>query len=495
MKRLFPVVMLIMCGLISACDENKQEKSVNQPHCLINVAVSSTIPQDTKLSDQASFNCMAWQQFIALNWSADLNADAKTFGTPGDYTPKVFETYMNIHSFLGGDGSDPGPWRNQTTSTVVNGEKVAHPRYLSRTSKFSDGFDSGDIEEAAPSPNAWLADKQGNLVWYEVLVNQDEYDYFYRNGFYNAKKQNEAASQGIHINLPKGELGGRVGAMEIKTAWLTVEEPDDPKWQRYKLANGVFCDDTEHCSSNTVALIGMHIIHKTVSQPSWIWSTFEHVDNAPDKADINSGKVLKRDYNFYSESCTEQAIPSACIKGTASQDKAVTTTCEPNTAPKFGLNIEAGKPVGQCLPYPIQVVREYPIPNTNENPVKDINDMAHALIRQENPDSVYQNYQLVNVIWNDSTVDENKAKALPVDSLSLTGFRPNPATFPVANTVLETYVQQTSCVECHAHAHIATLSTSKTSNTTPSEFASDYSFLFKLAKSKESQTQQVSPDE
>ena len=121
--------------------------------------------------------------------------------------------------------------------------------------------------------------------------------------------------------------------------------------------------------------------------------------------------------------------------------------------------------------------------------------MAQALIRQHNPDSVYQNYQLVNVIWNDSTVDENKAKTLPVDSLSLTGFRPNPAAFPVANTVLETYVQQTSCVECHAHAHIAALPAAKTSHQTVPEYASDYSFLFKLAKSKVAQPSKADPDD
>ena len=66
MNRLFPVVILIMCGLIAACDENQQEKSVKQPHCLVKVAVSPVVPNDTMLSDQASFNCMAWQQFIAL---------------------------------------------------------------------------------------------------------------------------------------------------------------------------------------------------------------------------------------------------------------------------------------------------------------------------------------------------------------------------------------------------------------------------------------------
>ena len=116
------------------------------------------------------------------------------------------------------------------------------------------------------------------------------------------------------------------------------------------------------------------------------------------------------------------------------------------------------------------------MPNTHENPVRSINASAQTLIRQTNPDSVYQYYQLVNVIWNDSTVDENAGKALPVNGLSDTAFRPDPNAFHVSNAVLETYIQSTSCVNCHSGATIA-----KSPLDHAPTFASDYSFVIGLA--------------
>ena len=59
--------------------------------------------------------------------------------------------------------------------------------------------------------------------------------------------------------------------------------------------------------------------------------------------------------------------------------------------PAYALtDFEGGNPVGECLPYPIQVAREYSLPSTNEDPILQTNAAAHELIRQANPDSVYQ---------------------------------------------------------------------------------------------------------
>lgn len=131
------------------------------------------------------------------------------------------------------------------------------------------------------------------------------------------------------------------------------------------------------------------------------------------------------------------------------------------------------------MPYAIQVAREMPLPDTNENPVVSINLAAQELIRQTNPESVYQYYQLVNVLWNDTPSDENRASTPPVNSRSRTGFRPNPAAFPVANSVMETYVQDRTCIDCHAFAKIA-----KSPGHPESQFTSDYSFVFSMAGPK-----------
>ncbi|MEZ4712460.1 MAG: hypothetical protein R3A44_35055 [Caldilineaceae bacterium] len=290
------------------------------------------------------------------------------------------------------------------------------------------------------------------------------------NMIYQAAKQYQAASRGQHIDLPKGDLAGQIGAMELKAAWLTVAEPNDSKWTHYKLAQAEFCSTTG-CTPSTVALIGLHIIHKTAAQPSWIWATFEHVDNAPDIAQVNNGAVADT-YNFYSNTCQESTIPPTCVDGKADQK----TSCVANTPPAYALQLVDGKATGICQPYPIQVVREYPIADTNENPVQAVNQAAQSLIQAANPDSVYQYYQLVNVLWIDSAVDENKAHALPINALSKSAFRPNPNAFPVANTTMETYIQSTTCIACHSGAQIA-----NPEQAAP-EYASDYSFVFGMAK-------------
>lgn len=439
--------------------------------CLNPPKMSSLVPGDTAISDQSGMNCFAWQQFIAVNWNAAEPNKAATFGEPGDYSPVVFETYMSVHEFLKKDGSKPPAWNERAFAVY---EKESDIRKMFGTSKVTVGFDPNtDLAEAFPmdSNKAWLADKNGNLVWYEILVNQDEFEYFYENKFYNSTEQYKAAQSGQHIDLPKGDLNGKTGAMEFKAAWLTVTDPTNEKWRRYKMTKANICSAANQCNTHHFALVGLHIIHKTSAQASWIWSTFEHKDNAPDIVDIKKGKVGNH-YNFYSNECEIQTIPPICMNGNLGEK----TSCDVNTPPQYPIFWAADGLASQCLPYPIQVAREFPIPNTNENPVVATNDAAHEMIKAANKNSVYQYYHLVNVLWNDSPVDENKGTVLPENSLSKTGFRPNEQAFPVANTVLETYIQSRNCLGCHSGATLNTPENVKGPN-----YASDYSFIFSMA--------------
>ena len=161
--------------------------------------VDATIPSDTVLSDQQSFNCFAWQEFIGVNWPSKTGASASDFGTPGDLSPVVFETYHNIHDFLLPDGTPPNS--DNTLDFLPEGTDET-ARVLSRASKLGNNFDpSKDINEAAPQV-AWLADRDGNLVWYEILVNDQEYDYFIENRLYNSEAQYQQAVSYTHLTLP-----------------------------------------------------------------------------------------------------------------------------------------------------------------------------------------------------------------------------------------------------------------------------------------------------
>lgn len=254
---------------------------------------------------------------------------------------------------------------------------------------------------------------------------------------------------------------------------MEVLNPGDAKWNAYKLTSAVVVDPpTQKCRQITVALVAFHIIHKTQSQPTWIWATFEHEDNAP-----NAGGSTPQPWNFNNPECTTTTIqvPAACrYNGQAS----VTTTCTPNTPPQY--DIGAGCPDAT----PIQVIRVNPIDTT----ATQVNTTAQAAIKELRSDSVWQNYILVNVVWstNPPVIPPACSAGSPgcqgVTTPQLTqSLNPGGA---VANTVLETYIQdhassnpfqKSNCILCHQYATVAG------DSSTP--YASDFSFLLGDAQS------------
>jgi len=91
-----------------------------------------------------------------------------------------------------------------------------------------------------------------------------------------------------------GVYNGVTGAIELKAAWMEVNDLQNPKWKRYKLSTATVLDPTTGKLRNTtVALVGLHVLHKTAKQPTWVWATFEHIDNVPD-----SGSTATGQYNF-----------------------------------------------------------------------------------------------------------------------------------------------------------------------------------------------------
>jgi hypothetical protein len=80
--------------------------------------------------------------------------------------------------------------------------------------------------------------------------------------------------------------------MEIKTSWVDVDtvqnadrfitiQADVPSYQR----KGDTLWPVQTASvKKTLALVGMHVVGSVNGHPELIWATFEHVDNAPQKA-------------------------------------------------------------------------------------------------------------------------------------------------------------------------------------------------------------------
>jgi hypothetical protein len=424
--------------------------------------------------NQQDFDCYAWQELIGLNWPAALpdGGPPSAFGDPADTSPVVWETYMDIDTLFNAAGTAPPAWGTQPVippacQSLPEAKAGKRPRALTMSAKFSEVFLApGASAQATPPPN-WLGAQNGTNLWYEVRVSQDEYDYIVQNGLYNADNQAAFYKDGgadALITLPVGQMKfgqtTALGALELKAAWMVVTDPTSDKWKRYKKTSAFVYDPAaDTCSSVTAALVGLHILHKTSSQPTWVWATFEHVDNVP-AAGSDAG-APPYGYNLNSGSCTSQSVnvPANCLPdgGAGDASKEVSVTCAPNTQPPY--NLGAGCPG----PVPIQVTRTQPL----DDSAQTINALAQGFIASANPSSVWQYYQLVNVIWS-----TNPATLQP-QSVPLSFSSPQPPGVTVANTTLETYAQGTTCLDCHKYASIAG----------QSGYESDFSFIFEHASS------------
>ncbi|MDP9171867.1 MAG: hypothetical protein M3N54_14720, partial [Acidobacteriota bacterium] len=168
------------------------------------------------------------------------------------------------------------------------------------------------------------------------------------------------------------------------------------------------------CKPATVGLTGIHIVHKTSTDPQWLWSSFEHVNNDPTNADVTA-KTLAPSYLFYDPACPVSRCPV---------NMPPPRPWNPNVVP-FPNNFKS------------QIVRTASL--TAE--VKTMNTGFEGVLAQ----SVWKNYMLVSTQW-------------PANAQSKTDPTGAPAPTFLANTTMETYVQGTtplsssSCIECHNRA-------------------------------------------
>jgi hypothetical protein len=448
-------------------------------NCLAPPTVSSTTPADMALTRQADANCFAWQEFISLSWTAsksmrgqpDTNVPASKFGEPLDPGRTVWETYKEAAEVFLPDAKNPGPW-NSPLSDIRN--------YDGQESKFEPDppLDLSSVGQASLG-HPWLTAQSRILTLYDRRMNEDEFNYIVQNKLYDATvQQTFAVSPGI--NLPDGTANtsqyGPLGAIETKAAWIELPRKED--WKRFKIARANVCYPSTaggKCSvykkNVVVGLVGLHIIHKTALGQQFIWATFEHIDNAPNQTEVASGKLPRSSYTYYDPKCDPKTDYYQC-------------TANANPVTYKG----ARKP--NPLNAPIQVVRTTDIPTRANDNVVGLNEYVWNQIRAANPDSVFLNYQLVNVLWSNQNTPIQVGARTPLIAAQMS---PGPSQEPVSNTTMETYVQSLTCITCHANAPIAPVkpprtikivdpAKSRTPETAQNSYASDYSFLFNNAK-------------
>ena len=345
----------------------------------------------------------SWRSFIALNWPA--KAGAANRGLP-DRTkafsdvsgPRVWSTWKSRYEIFQPEGKIPAPWAS------YDGESPCGDGFSNEVVTLSSFTAFGDFNQATVS-----LDELGNplvaqtkvYARYEVRVNQPEFDSIVGHKWFLAS------------NLPTkaAPVPFNDGSIEVKAAWRILTSADTPaiRARYYIIPNAqVFDVASAKCTMQDIALVGFHIVAKTLNRPKWIWSSFEHVDNVPG---VN----------------TEPKPPAGIPLSFNDPNKP--QVLDPPTGPS------PISPTNPALvsPTAMQVVRMQPL---SEASMK-MNNIYWNL--PEIKGTVWQNYMLVMTQW-----PTNSGDPFPLTGSTL------------SNTTMETYFQddgdgrlRLSCMQCH----------------------------------------------
>jgi hypothetical protein len=400
---------------------------------------------------ESEFDCLAWQDFIYLMWPAQANHRGvpdpnRKLGASG---PTVWESYRTVDTVFLPGGLDPGPWQQPQLMAAVPpslAQQVASGavRHLTMTSKVSRPVLGNILKNTAEFPQTFLDsiseagggalyDLKGNPVYYEVAMDEIQYDYIRQHQLYNADQQVNYARSNV-IAVPAGTRDAQLGAVEIKAAWKVLSKAESQSG-RFHFIKAVLPDSAIPV---TVGLVGFHIF--IVNDTQGAWATFAQTDNAPVGQPATSGS-----YNFFNPNCK--------VPGTS------------NPCP---INIKDANPG--------QVVQITP----DAAAASALNTYMHHVLQKDNATSPWQYYNLIDVQWPRDAKVIADLKA-PVKA-PLPHGTPNVPHVPLpgkdaddmVNPVLETFLQKPgkSCLGCHEYAP-----TAKVDSNQP-HFAAGYSFMF-----------------
>lgn len=293
---------IVVLFLFASCEKNKEEyEKVKEPFQL-----SATIPVDVnpelqeRLKKEGAiyelnevFNENSWKTFVAIFWPRDEDGKPKpNFTDEGKATwlgwKEAFQVYRK-------DGGVPAPWESprvktgheKLTANMLEENTVRV--YLSSETPTHKVKSKNIADETDQAFAGKLFDQNGNEVYYEVLMNKEEFDYVVNNKLYNINGQIEFSKNGAIANFPAGDYSSNtLGAVEIKFAWKILTDTDHK--ERYYTNWGYVFDASGNLVKKELGMIGFHISQKTPTGKQWVWSTFEHIDNLDQNVIEKEGK-------------------------------------------------------------------------------------------------------------------------------------------------------------------------------------------------------------
>lgn len=208
---------------VSETDEyEQQERRVGER--------SFRVPVNTEMALNEP-DLYAWKLFVAINWPVDAGTcrpDASK--AIGDEGATVWESWPSREEIFLPGAEKPKSWRKNC---------------------------SGSRDESLPEGDfSTLADET-------VRVNRKSFKYIRANKLYSLDEQERLVRAGVRdVEFP-------LGSRSIKAHWVVISEFDK---ERYHWV--------ETISDDATVIYGLSALHiSSKDNPTWFWSTFEHVDN------------------------------------------------------------------------------------------------------------------------------------------------------------------------------------------------------------------------
>jgi hypothetical protein len=356
------------------------------------------------------------------------------------------------------------------------------------------------IEESFNEPfkTGPLIDQQGHYAIFDILMNRQMFEYITVNHLNT--KTGQAANADLAVDFPPGQndrpaqagkpaQAAAFGSFMLKVSWkiLTPEEIAAKTFHMRRALVLMPPGDKRPCLDRTLGLIGFHAVHKTVARPQWIWTSFEHVKNVPDRTEVAANK-LGASYNFFSVKCKADCpIENATPPFPWDPDPAIELRFRKDDSFKS------------------QIVRETPLTDA----AKNMNAVFHSMLPAN---SVWQNYMLLSTQWPSAFaihctgLQSQNVPDPKTDFVKQPDMTCSPAPAYLANSTLETYSQAdkpadstadriaalrdspavplatSSCIACHSNAVGFQRTASNREGGRPNLNQSDFTFMLEKAQ-------------
>lgn len=460
---IWTLVALTGCGYSDSDDGTPEDMG-----CNLNYKLPGDVDKSPGNASQNDFDEFSWQTFLALS----APSVGGRINTDGDNTPQ-WRDWSSTSDLL--NQVDPGPsgsrFYPEECKTVPGYEDY---RVIDQVGKVDDSVEEATEAALSTSP---VIDKNGNFLRYEILISPALYNQVVSNGWNVPGTIPTEAQTGPDLGDIIGSRGlasytggdpadEDSGIIQIKNAWMDLTDASPAEREKFHIEELlVFIPDyrtsvtpqAATCELRTMGLVGQHINHKTLTQPAWVYATFEHIDNAPDcEGPSSTGgsqagtpsdlcpATVEKDWNFYPMLCNADAASSptnGCPDDTPATNQCAHCNDTPNTNDTTAMCMSDGAEwVGTCCVRPnssttacsqgtepwcldfvpaavkgfSRVCRQVPVSEDETiggciSAARWNKDCHDAIAAAGNGNSVWANYELISTQWMKKDFAEDPA--------------------------------------------------------------------------------------